>query len=225
MASFLSRHSSAGVLVDELYHENSKLSRVKVEFGDIAGCLQAVQEETHRMEEGMIASLKTFVKLGGMFREVESLPDVPRKIVETMASSLPPYVGFYVLMAEDHRATLYRFLRPHYLMLTKQEGLEMFEKCEENSFLPEHPDGKQRRFSMVVALYGNHMMARAAFGLRGYRVVLAECGRLIHSAERTLEQQHQSLTSTVVFRDNALNAIVGMDGRVCSVHGLIFVEE
>lgn len=224
VASFLERHHSGVAAVDELYHENSKLSPTKAAFENIAGSLEALDEEASRLERGMVESVRDFVHLGGMFTHVDSLPETVRWTIQTAKRTLPPYAGCYVILREAHHTSVYRFIRPHYLLLTKRQPTEFIRQFEENSLLPKGGNG-ERLFAAIVVLYANHLLAQMTFGTRGYRVLNIECGKVLHALEQEGEVSGHKCISTVIFWDDAMNSLVGLDGRVCSVHGLLFVEE
>ncbi|MEW6456778.1 MAG: hypothetical protein AB1410_08730 [Acidobacteriota bacterium] len=220
LSAILSRHSAGKISIEELYHENSKLSKAISNFENIYGYFKNIKY----IQKSQTKEMESFIKLGEMYKSLDMLQEVDKKILNKLKSVLPIYLGFYVLFKED-RCRLFKFLRPAYLQLIKEKNIDIAGFIKENIFLDESSNYNIQKTSKIIFVYGNHIVAKSAFGVRGYRVILFDCGRTIQMIEDLAGSWNLPSISASLFYDLPVNKFLGLDGRGFSVHGIILLGE
>jgi hypothetical protein len=172
-------------------------------------------------------SIEAFYKIGGIYESFKNLKEKERNVLTFLKNSIPFFFGFYCILW-GKKYTLFKFERPEFLLLVKELKFDVNNYLKENLFIYDSEELKPLNLEkpfLVIFLFMNHHIIRSIFGLRGYRIALIECGRLIKMIENEMNNSQMKVTSTSIFYDNSLNRLLGLDGHNFSVQGVIIVEE
>ncbi len=223
LSSFLSHHITEKPDIDELYHENSKLSPFINSFLSMQNHLSNF---THLLDNGKGKSIEAFYENNGIYKSIKGLKEPFRSILFSTKNLLSIFYGFYCFLYENR--ILFKFERPEHLIFLKEIQFEPDKFFNKNLFVFTSQELKSLELKnpiLLIFLYLNHYLARSVFGVRGYRMTLIECGKIIKMAENEIEKLGLDPISTSLFYDNSLNRFLGLDGRNFSVQGVIVVEK
>jgi len=222
--SFFLSSSIENAFIDEVYHENSKLSPFVNSFSSMQNYLKNLK---YLFIKDKKKSIEAFYKIGGIYESFKNLKEKERNVLTFLKNSIPFFFGFYCILW-GKKYTLFKFERPEFLLLVKELKFDVNNYLKENLFIYDSEELKPLNLEkpfLVIFLFMNHHIIRSIFGLRGYRIALIECGRLIKMIENEMNNSQMKVTSTSIFYDNSLNRLLGLDGHNFSVQGVIIVEE
>lgn len=219
---FLSHHISKNPPIDELYHENSKLSPLFDSFITMEN--NAKNLKYLYMKE---KSIEAFYNIGGIYRSFEEVNKKGRDILTPLKSLLPFFYGFYCVIFEK-KFLLFKFEKPKYFLLVKELDLSFDTFLRENLYVFNSDKLESSALKspfLVIFLYLNHFIVKHMFGVRGYRFAMVECGKLMEQFKNEIKKPELNVVTTSLFYDNSLNRFLGLDGRNFSVQGVIVIGE
>lgn len=219
-ADYVNRFSNSTPNVAEIFHLNSKISRhSSLDVPPDRSVLYKARDwffrDTYSLtEEDFVSEFADRVRL-----RYEQLPHSVRDFLKFCAfdgrlSGLMHAVNLFVLAD----GVLTRVLpRRDFLWIERKLDLALLSQVS-NAFYQEFERPDLQRNTMIF-LVGSFWRFMKFFGPRGYRMVLTDCGELLHELETTL-----NATRFESFYDNELDDALMLDGIEHSVLAALSVQ-